>query len=97
MLFAQNPSDEINRRIGKVKNTESVRTYLSKDGKPLSLQAVDNRIRKHNLLRVKIKAGRNAYPAFQFADGGVHTNIRQLLHLLLGAGMSDWGCRLLAD
>lgn len=90
-IRAQNPSDEVNRRIGKVKNTENVRSYLSKNGTPLSLQAVDNRIRKHNLLRIKTKAGRNAYPAFQFVDGGVHANIRQLLHLLLGAGMTDWG------
>lgn len=90
-IKAQNPSGEINQRIGKVKSTESVRNYLSKDGSPLSLQAVDNRIRKHNLLRVKTRAGRNAYPVFQFADGGVHANIRQLLHLLLGSGMSDWG------
>lgn len=90
-IKAHNPSDEINQRIGKVKSTESVRSYLSKGDKPLSLQAVDNRIRKHNLLRIKTKAGRNAYPAFQFADGGVHENVRSLLHVLLGAGMSDWG------
>jgi len=74
-IKAQNPSDEINQRIGKVKSTESVRSYLSKGDNPLCVQAADNRIRKHNLLRVKTKARRNTYPAFQFEDGGVYMQI----------------------
>lgn len=90
-IKTQNPSEVVNRRIGKVKSTEGVRVYLGKNGGQLSHQAVNDRVKKHNLLRVKTKAGRNAYPAFQFVDGGVHANIRKLLHVLLGAEMSDWG------
>lgn len=64
---------------------------MGKEGAPLTPQAVNDRVKKHNLLRVKTKAGRNGYPTFQFADGGVHANIRVLLHILLGAEMSEWG------
>ena len=65
--------------------------YLGSEGKPCSPQAINDRVKKHNLLRLKNKAGRNAFPVFQFADGGVHWNIRKLLHVLFDAEMSDWG------
>lgn len=88
---AGNHTTLINARLGKMKTSQATREYLGKAGKPCSLQAVNDRVKKHNLLRLKNKAGRNAFPVFQFANGGVHPNIRRLLHILLGSGMTEWG------
>lgn len=87
----QNHTAVVNQRIGKVKSTEGVQKYLGRGNQPCSAQAINDRVRKHNLLRLKNKSGRNAFPVFQFVDGEVHPRIRQLLHVLLGAEMSEWG------
>ena len=47
--------------IGKVKDSRSTREYLG----GISLQALNDRVRKNNILRLKNKAGRNGYPVFK--------------------------------
>lgn len=88
---ASNQTTLVNERLGKMKTSQATMDYLGSEGKPCSPQAINDRVKKHNLLRLKNKAGRNAFPVFQFADGGVHWNIRKLLHVLFDAEMSDWG------
>lgn len=87
----QNHTASVNQRIGKVKNTAGVQKDLGKAKQPCSAQAINDRVRKHNLLRLKNKSGRNAFSVFQFVDGEVHPRIRQLLHVLLEAEMTEWG------
>ena len=90
-IEASNHTALVNERLGKMKTTQAVMDYLGTEGKPCSPQAINDRVKKHNLLRLKNKASRNAFPVFQFVDGGVHQNIRKLLHVLFEAEMSDWG------
>ena len=51
--------------IGKVKDSRSTREYLG----GISLQALNDRVRKNNILRLKNKAGRNGYPVFSSKTG----------------------------
>ena len=73
--------------IGKVKDSRSTREYLG----GISLQALNDRVRKNNILRLKNKAGRNGYPVFQFKDGAVDPQVRQVIKVLLDSGLTEWG------
>ena len=73
--------------IGKVKDSRSTREYLG----GISLQALNDRVRKNNILRLKNKAGRNGYPVFQFKDGAVDPQVRQVIKILLDSGLTEWG------
>ena len=37
------------------------------------------------------KAGRNGYPVFQFKDGAVDPQVRQVIKILLDNGLTEWG------
>lgn len=72
--------------IGKVKDSRSTREYLG----GISLQALNDRVRKNNILRLKNKAGRNGYPVFQFKDGAVDPQVRQVIKTLLDGKLTEW-------
>ena len=70
-----------------MKDSRSTREYLG----GISLQALNDRVRKNNILRLKNKAGRNGYPVFQFKDGAVDPQVRQVIKILLDSGLTEWG------
>ena len=72
--------------IGKVKDSRSTREYLG----GISLQALNDRVRKNNILRLKNKAGRNGYTVFQFKDGAVDPQVRQVIKTLLDGKLTEW-------
>ena len=77
----------LSSRIGKVKDTRATREYLGN----ISAQALNDRVVKHNILRLKSDSGRNGYPVFQFRDGRVHPRVQYVVKTLLDAGFSEWG------
>ena len=69
-----------------MKDSRSTREYLG----GISLQALNDRVRKNNILRLKNKAGRNGYPVFQFKDGAVDPQVRQVIKTLLDGKLTEW-------
>lgn len=56
----------------------------------ITRQALNDRINKHTILRLKDGAGRNGYPIFQFSNGTVDPNIQQIIQTLLDGHFSEW-------
>ena len=64
--------------IGKVKDSRSTREYLG----GISLQALNDRVRKNNILRLKNKAGRNGYPVSSVLMSMSHNELEVLFGVL---------------
>lgn len=72
--------------IGDLYSTAATCEYLG----GITRQALNDRINKHTILRLKDGAGRNGYPIFQFSNGTVDTNIQQIIQTLLDGHFSEW-------
>jgi hypothetical protein len=80
---------------GPVWTTEQVRVALARDGKPISRQAVDDRVRRGTLLALQVKeAGERAYPIWQFnhdQDGWtVKPGLAEVLQAIPESAMNRW-------
>lgn len=72
--------------IGALYSTAATCEYLG----GITRQALNDRINKHTILRLKDGAGRNGYPIFQFSNGTVDPYILQIVQTLLDGHFSEW-------
>ncbi len=73
--------------LGAFYDTEGVRTLLSRDGTPISRQAVHKR---RGLLSLTTGSGQTVYPAFQFAGQRPAPGLAEVLDLLSEQLVSRW-------
>lgn len=72
--------------IGDLYSTAATCEYLG----GITRQALNDRINKRTILRLKDGAGRNGYPIFQFSNGTVDPHIQQIVQTLLDGHFSEW-------
>lgn len=72
--------------VGKMYSTASAREYLG----GITSQALNDRINKKTILRVKDRKGRNGYPLFQFRDGAMDPDVQKIIQTLLKGNFSEW-------
>lgn len=72
--------------IGDLHTTAAICQYLG----GITRQALNDRINKNTILRLKDGKGRNGYPAFQFANGAVDPSIQKIIQTLLNGGFDEW-------
>lgn len=72
--------------IGDLYTTAAVCTYLG----DITRQALNDRINKKTILRLKDGKGRNGYPGFQFANGTVDPSVQKIIQTLLKGGFDEW-------
>lgn len=72
--------------IGKLHTTAEVCEYLGS----ITPQALNDRIKKNTILRLKDSKGHNRYPRFQFSDGTVNPNIQKIIQTLLKGHFTGW-------
>jgi len=76
--------------IGPFYDTEGVRKVLSCNGKPVSRQAIFDRIARVTILAAKTADGRWAFPTFQFAGDEVLPGLRDVLAVFRGVPVDGW-------
>ncbi len=76
-------------RVGPFYSIDRVRQILG-GARPVSRQAISDRVKNHRLLRVRTADGKNLFPAFQFDDGAVHAELVKVTQPLLEAGTDGW-------
>ncbi len=90
------PEPNVAARVsGPVWTTEQVRLALARDGKPVSRQAIDDRVKRGTLLALQVKeAGERAYPLWQFKQDTygwtVMTGLADVLQAIPESSMSRW-------
>lgn len=72
--------------IGDLYTTAAVCKYLG----DITRQALNDRINKKTILRLKDGKGRNGYPGFQFAGGVVDPSIQKIIQTLLNGDFDEW-------
>lgn len=72
--------------IGDLYTTAAVCKYLG----DITRQALNDRINKKTILRLKDGKGRNGYPGFQFANGAVDPSVQKIIQTLLNGGFDEW-------
>lgn len=72
--------------VGKMYTTAAAREYLG----GITSQALNDRINKKTILRVKDGKGRNGYPLFQFRDGAMDPGVQKIIQTLLKGNFSEW-------
>ncbi len=72
--------------IGKMYTTAATCKYLG----GITPQALNDRINKKTILRLKDGKGRNGYPLFQFSDGTVDPDIQKIIQTLLKGHFTEW-------
>lgn len=73
--------------LGAFYDTRGVQQLLSREGKPVTRQAVSKRV---SLLALKTGSGRVVYPAFQFRGGKPVAGLGELLRILTEDIVSPW-------
>ncbi|MGC5165395.1 hypothetical protein ACLQ14_01090 [Luteimicrobium sp. DT211] len=76
--------------VGPFYDTDGVRKVLSRNGTPVSRQAVFDRIRRRTILASKTADGHWAYPAFQFTGGEVDPALRRILARFRDTDSDGW-------
>src|SRR6266851_5598213 len=90
------PEPNVAARVsGPVWTTEQVRLALARDGKPVSTQAINDRVKRGTLLALQVKeAGERAYPLWQFKQDTygwtVMTGLADVLQAIPESSMSRW-------
>ncbi len=80
---------------GPVWTTEQVRVALAREGRPISRQAIDDRVKRGTLLALQVKeAGERAYPLWQFKQDSsgwtVMTGLADVLQTVPESSMNRW-------
>lgn len=76
--------------IGPFYDTEGVRKVLARNGKPVSRQAIFDRIGRMTILAAKTTDGHWAFPAFQFLGDEVAPALRTVLAAFRGVPVDGW-------
>ncbi|WP_269928475.1 hypothetical protein [Kocuria massiliensis] len=83
---AARTSLRLSHRVGTFYTTARVRDLLG-----ISRQALNARVERDSLLRVRTADGTYLFPAFQFTEPqGPSALFRRIIKTLLGAGMDPW-------
>lgn len=85
-LAAVKQKEENDRLYGEFLTTERVLQQL----KLRHRQALNGRLERNTILRVKTADGRNAYPALQFESGQVIPAVKTVLQTLLPVAATEW-------
>ena len=72
--------------VGKMYTTAAVCKYLG----DITPQALNDRINKKTILRLKDGKGRNGYPLFQFQNGSIDPDVQKIIQTLLKGNFSEW-------
>ncbi|PPF53448.1 hypothetical protein C5C13_15085 [Clavibacter michiganensis] len=79
-------ANHLNDRLGAFYTLERVMTLFG----GVSRQAVNDRVKKHRLLRVQTSDGMFLFPAFQFEGAELRPHLAALLQVLLASGEDPW-------
>lgn len=79
-------ANHLNDRLGAFYTLERVMTLFG----GVSRQAINDRVKKHRLLRVQTSDGMFLFPAFQIEGGDLRPGLAGLLQVLLASGEDPW-------
>ena len=83
----QHLSDE---SVGPFYDTDGVRKLLSRNGRPVSRQAIADRISRMTILGAKTADGHWAFPTFQFAGDDIIPELRKVLACFRDTTADGW-------